>query len=105
METYDVAFDDGMEGNPNDSVRELKSEHLGKLKAFRGTVTRTSEVRPELLIGIFKCMTCGSYSKEVHQQFKYTQPKKCLRNNCDSPVWELDLKRSKFADFQKIRVQ
>ena len=43
---YDVAFDDGQEGNSNDSVRELKSEHLGKLKAFRGTVTRTSEVRP-----------------------------------------------------------
>jgi hypothetical protein len=25
LETYDLAFDDGMEGNPNDSVRELKS--------------------------------------------------------------------------------
>jgi len=50
-------------------------------------------------------MTCGTYSKEVPQQFKYTEPKKCLKNNCDSPTWELDLKRSRFADFQKIRIQ
>jgi len=32
-------------------------------------------------------MTCGALSKEVFQQFKYTQPKKCLKNNCDSPTW------------------
>jgi len=50
-------------------------------------------------------MTCGTHSKEVYQQFKYTEPKKCLKNNCDSPSWELDLKRSRFADFQKIRIQ
>jgi DNA replication licensing factor MCM6 len=105
MERYEVAFDHGYSSDPNDSVRQLKSEHLGKLRSFRGTVTRTSEVRPELLVGVFKCMTCGTLSKDVIQQFKYTEPKKCLKNNCDSPMWELDLKRSRFADFQKIRVQ
>ncbi len=105
LERYEVSFDQGYSSNVNDSVRELKSEHLGKLRSFRGTVTRTSEVRPELLVGVFKCMTCGTDSKEIVQQFKYTEPKKCLKNNCDSPTWEIDLKRSRFADFQKIRVQ
>jgi len=38
-----------------------------------GVVTRTSEVRPELLYGTFKCLDCGSVIKNVEQQFKYTQ--------------------------------
>lgn len=38
-----------------------------------GVVTRTSEVRPELLQGTFKCLDCGSVIKNVEQQFKYTE--------------------------------
>ena len=38
-----------------------------------GVVTRTSEVRPELLSGTFKCLDCGTIVKNVEQQFKYTE--------------------------------
>lgn len=38
-----------------------------------GVVTRTSEVRPELLQGTFKCLDCGNVVKNVEQQFKYTE--------------------------------
>ena len=72
---------------------------------FRGTITRTSEVRPELVIGIFQCVECGTFSKPVHQQFKYTEPLKCSKLNCDKKKWELNLSRSVFANFQKIRIQ
>lgn len=46
---------------------------VGKLASVSGTVTRTSEVRPELLYGTFQCMECGKVARDVEQQFKYTQ--------------------------------
>ena len=80
---YEVTFDNGFEEGM-DSVRDLKCDYLGKLRSFKGTVTRTSEVRPELIVGVFKCKACGMLSKPVVQQFKYTTPKKCLGNNCEA---------------------
>jgi len=41
--------------------------------AISGTVTRSSEVRPELLLGSFKCLECGVTIKNVEQQFRYTE--------------------------------
>lgn len=46
---------------------------LGKLMSISGTVTRTSEVRPELLYGTFTCKDCGGVMHNVEQQFKYTE--------------------------------
>lgn len=62
-------------------LRELTTAEIGKLVAVSGVVTRTSEVRPELLQGTFKCLECGSVIKNVEQQFKYTEvcfPTICL---------------------------
>ena len=41
-------------------LRELKAENIGQLTSFSGTVTRTSEVRPELLLGAFRCAECDT---------------------------------------------
>jgi hypothetical protein len=49
---------------------------------WTGTVTRSSEVRPELLFGVFKCDVCNSYSGKVEQQFKYTEPSMCSNSAC-----------------------
>lgn len=54
-------------------LRELGTAEIGKLVAVSGVVTRTSEVRPELLHGTFKCLDCGTVVKDVEQQFKYTE--------------------------------
>ena len=51
----------------------MKTEVLGQLAAVSGVVVRTSEVRPELLYGTFRCLECGSIQRHVEQQFKYTQ--------------------------------
>jgi DNA replication licensing factor MCM6 len=48
------------------------AEH-GQLLSISGTVTRTSEVRPELLYGTFACGDCGTVIKDVEQEFKYTE--------------------------------
>jgi DNA replication licensing factor MCM6 len=54
-------------------IRELRTDRIGTLLSISGTVTRTSEVRPELLFGTFICEVCGGIATEVEQQFKYTE--------------------------------
>lgn len=54
-------------------LRELSTSEIGRLVSVTGVVTRTSEVRPELLQGTFKCLDCGNIVKHVEQQFKYTE--------------------------------
>jgi DNA replication licensing factor MCM6 len=71
-EYYEVSFDSGHSLGQDHSVRGLKCNQIGRLISLKGTVTRTSEVRPELKIGVFKCKVCGKLSKPITQQFKYT---------------------------------
>ena len=42
-------------------IRDLRTDKIAKLISFQGTVTRTSEVRPELLVAVFQCELCGAY--------------------------------------------
>lgn len=79
---------------------------MGRLVSFSGTVTRTSEIRPELTYGTFKCMDCGTMVKDVQQDFAYTEPPSCPNPTCMNRIaWHLDVSRSKFSDWQKVRVQ
>jgi len=48
----------------------------------QGTVTRTSEVRPELFLGTFRCLDCGTTARNIEQQFKFTQPLICKGVGC-----------------------
>jgi DNA replication licensing factor MCM6 len=90
-----------------DSIRDLKSEKIGKLMALMGTITKTTEVRPELLYGTFSCNSCGARIRDVEQQFKFTYPKMCSNPNCTNKIsWNLESAEGcQFTDWQKIRVQ
>jgi DNA replication licensing factor MCM6 len=59
-------------------IRDLRTDKIGTLMSISGTVTRTSEVRPELLYGTFICEICGGLVSEIEQQFKYTEV--CMLN-------------------------
>jgi DNA replication licensing factor MCM6 len=63
-------------------LRDLKTEHIGQLVCFSGTVTRTSEVRPELYQGTFRCNQCGTVMQGIEQHFKYTTPLVCTNATC-----------------------
>ncbi|XP_060193214.1 DNA replication licensing factor MCM6 [Lycium barbarum] len=87
-------------------LRELTTAEIGKLVSVTGVVTRTSEVRPELLQGTFKCLDCGTVIKNVEQQFKYTEPIICMNATCQNKArWALLRQESKFADWQRVRMQ
>eukprot|EP01059_Diplonema_ambulator_P008746 TRINITY_DN18473_c0_g1_i1.p1 TRINITY_DN18473_c0_g1~~TRINITY_DN18473_c0_g1_i1.p1 ORF type:complete len:851 (+),score=91.27 TRINITY_DN18473_c0_g1_i1:60-2555(+) len=90
------------------TVRGLKCNLIGHLVSLKGTVTRTSQVRPELITGIFTCLDCGQDSDPIEQSYKYTEPKECRNSGCTNTTnWELrvDPGYAKFVDWQKIKIQ
>ncbi|CAO3644187.1 unnamed protein product [Cunninghamella blakesleeana] len=87
-------------------IRELKTDRIGQLTTLSGTVTRTTEVRPELLYASFTCNECNAVINDVEQQFRYTEPSMCNGIQCfNRQHWTLNLERSKFVDWQKVRIQ
>ena len=87
-------------------IREIRAEKIGSLMTISGTITRTSEVRPELLYGTFSCGLCNEIVRDIAQQFKYTCPAVCPNKLCaNTKNWDLLIDQSKFGDWQKIRVQ
>lgn len=85
-------------------LRHLRSKNVGGLAAVSGTVTRSSEVRPELLLGSFTCGECSELYADVEQQFRYTEPPMCPSCN-NKKDWKLDVEKSTFVDWQRLRVQ
>ncbi|KAG2823770.1 DNA replication licensing factor [Phytophthora cactorum] len=87
-------------------IRDLRTRSIGELLSFSGTVTRTSEVRPELLFGAFTCGDCGGDTTGVEQQFRYSEPVKCQNPYCvNTFAWELNTEKSVFVDWQRVKVQ
>lgn len=87
-------------------VRELKMEKIGTLIRISGQVIRTHPVHPELVLGTFVCLDCQTVIKNVEQQFKFTNPTICRNPLCSNRRhFMLDVDKSIFVDFQKIRIQ
>lgn len=95
---YNLPLDSG--------IRSLRTDKIGRLLSVSGTVTRTSEVRPELILGTFTCVECKTSIPDVEQQFRYTEPIMCPNPMCQNRTqWELDVEKSRFCDWQKVRIQ
>uniref|UniRef100_A0A8C3LZJ2 DNA replication licensing factor MCM6 n=1 Tax=Chrysolophus pictus TaxID=9089 RepID=A0A8C3LZJ2_CHRPC len=84
-------------------IRELTSAKIGSLMRISGQVVRTHPVHPELVSGTFLCLDCQTVIKDVEQQFKYTQPNICRNPVCANR--RRFLNKSRFVDFQKVRIQ
>lgn len=90
----------------NEKLRNLRSDKIGSLSQFIGTVTRTTEVRPELFTGAFRCLECMQMVSGVQQQFKYTSPTVCPNDTCGNRnKWTPVVEESTFVDWQKVKVQ
>jgi DNA replication licensing factor MCM6 len=90
------------------SIRKLKMEDVGSLTSVTATVTRTSDVRPELVSASFRCNKCGLLAAKIAQQFHFTRPTICRNPRCKnmSPMqFTLQVPQSEFVDWQKLRVQ
>ncbi|XP_040296920.1 DNA replication licensing factor MCM6 [Bufo bufo] len=87
-------------------IRELTTPRIGSLMRISGQVVRTHPVHPELVSGTFLCLDCQTLVRDVEQQFKYTQPSICRNPVCaNRRRFMLDTNKSRFVDFQKVRIQ
>ncbi|KAF2721596.1 MCM-domain-containing protein [Polychaeton citri CBS 116435] len=87
-------------------IRQLRTREIGHLVSISGTVTRTSEVRPELHLATFVCEACNNVIPDVEQIFKYSEPTQCPNATCmNRTSWRLDIPQSTFIDWQKVRIQ
>lgn len=89
-------------------LRQLRTSQIGKLLSISGTITRTSEIRPELSLGTFICEACKSVCPNVEQTFRYTEPTECPNTACGNrnrSGWRLDIGKSTFVDWQKVKLQ
>ncbi|KAF7494614.1 DNA replication licensing factor MCM6 [Sarcoptes scabiei] len=87
-------------------LRNLRATKCSQLVKIVGQVVRAHSVHPELISGTFECMDCGTEIANVDQQFKYTLPTICQNPMCNNRTkFRLLLHKSRFADFQKIRIQ
>ncbi|KPI83914.1 putative DNA replication licensing factor [Leptomonas seymouri] len=90
------------------TIRSLRASLVGQLCSIKGVVTRTSQVRPELLVGVFRCSDCGAESLPIEQQFHYTEPPTCRNAQCENKnKFQLipNHPHTRFGDWQKLRMQ
>lgn len=87
-------------------IRQLRTASIGQLLSISGTVTRTSEVRPELYFATFVCEGCQAVVPNVEQIFRFTEPTSCPNLTCGNRQgWRLNIRQSTFVDWQKVRIQ
>lgn len=85
-------------------IRDIKTDKIGCLLSIMGTVTRTSEVRPELYKACFTCDMCSAIIEGIEQVFKYTEPTSCP--SCENQSYfTLNVSKSQFIDWQRVRIQ
>lgn len=90
------------------SLRDLRTDILGQLTHITGTVTRVTELKPELLVACWKCNACSREITGVVQQFKVTEPAICPAKGCGNKTnWKLMAhhKTTQWVDWQRIRLQ
>lgn len=86
--------------------RAVRTENIARLISICGTVTRSSDVRPELLVGSFRCSKCSLDTPPIPQQYHYTRPTVCQNPRCENrSEFQLQFEKSIFTDWQKLRVQ
>jgi len=85
-------------------IRDIRSKHLQKFVSIEGMVRKTSEIRSEVTVAVFRCKACGEVM-EIKQAFgDLIKPKKC--KNCGGIKWIEEMKnRHVYEDVQRITVQ
>ena len=66
----------------NIRIRNIRSEHIGKMLVVDGIVKRASEVRPEVSEAIFQCPECGNKISVIQTERIVRSPLQC--DSCDN---------------------
>jgi len=58
-------------------IRDIRSEHLGRLVTFEGIVRQASDVRPQVVLAKFECPACGNAISILQIDTKFKEPTRC----------------------------
>mmetsp|Transcript_148344 Transcript_148344/g.210709 ORF Transcript_148344/g.210709 Transcript_148344/m.210709 type:complete len:819 (-) Transcript_148344:115-2571(-) len=89
-------------------IRDLRTETLGRLVTICGTVTRTTDIKPELLVASWQCGECKREVSGIKQEFKVTMPALCPSKHCGNQTnWKLMpySRSTRWGEWQRIRLQ
>jgi replicative DNA helicase Mcm len=91
-------------GNSQLLVRDIRSDHVGRLISVSGVVRKTADIRPKLVIGNFECQRCGHTLKIPQQDIRIKEPYLCEACETRGP-FKLLSTDSRLTNFQKILIQ
>lgn len=87
-------------------LRSLKSLHMGKLIMLQGIITRQSNVKQQLKLGVFQCPRCGEKVTREQTGTAMNLPTECENPDCSRKgFFKLIQEESTFVDFQTIYLQ
>lgn len=91
------------------SVREIKADKIGKLVSIRGIITRSTEVKPMMVVATYTCDQCGAETYQPIQSLSFMPLRTCPSDDCRvnkaGGRLNIQTKGSKFVKFQEIKVQ
>ncbi|KAJ2124753.1 hypothetical protein IW147_001534 [Coemansia sp. RSA 720] len=93
---------------PLTHMKSLKSSLVGKLVTVRGTVVRTSPIKPLLVQAQYACLRCGVTQVVKIIEGKHEAPSKCVTQGCKSRVFDIERAAesgTRTVDWQQIRIQ
>lgn len=86
------------------SPRQIVTKYLDKLVAVSGLAVRVSEVKPFATVAAFTCKRGGHTNLVEQSGLVMKRPSQCAECE-ETRNFELDMKRTKFIDYQLVRVQ
>jgi len=87
-------------------IRNVRQQHLGRLVSVRGYIRSSSQVRPRLINGLFKCMRCTHDTWQEQPWDQLLEPSACssCEKKANNTVFVLNEKESTFTDSQRIEL-
>ncbi|KCV67292.1 hypothetical protein H696_06289, partial [Fonticula alba] len=91
------------------AIREIRASSVGATVFLRGIVTRTTDVRPQMVVATYSCERCGfeTYQEVISRTFRMIDNCQSERCTSDKTPGRLTLQTrgSKFIPFQEIHIQ
>jgi len=85
-------------------VRDIRSDHVGRLISVSGVVRKAADIRPKLVLGVFECQRCGHTLQIPQSEIRIKEPYLCDACETRGP-FKLLSRESKLTNFQKILIQ
>ncbi|GAM26775.1 hypothetical protein SAMD00019534_099500 [Acytostelium subglobosum LB1] len=90
-------------------IREIRSEHIGRLVSLEGIVTRVTDVKPMVTVAAYTCDNCGAEMFQEVLAREFMPMISCRSQQCaeSGQVGSLTLQSrgSKFIKFQELKIQ